>query len=165
MESTREEAVAVLNRWKTNSSEIQVMLAADGIRLGFRGAVAKVSDTSVRLLGSNGAEAVLSFAGASFDWGDKREEPIVTRFESILTVFLLHLRFHACRIDQAANGIELTSGGTTFENIDELESNGHQAGQSEIPRGFGRSGGIRERKRCVFRHIGLRSSEACATDT
>ena len=33
MESTREEAVAVLNRWKANSSEIQVMLAADGIRL------------------------------------------------------------------------------------------------------------------------------------
>jgi hypothetical protein len=36
MESTREEAIAVLNRWKANSSEIQVMLAADGIRLGFR---------------------------------------------------------------------------------------------------------------------------------
>ena len=93
MESTREEAVAVLNRWKTNSSEIQVMLAADGIRLGFRGAVAEVSDTSVQILGSNGAEAVLSFAGASFDWGDKREEPMVTRFDSILTVFLPHCDF------------------------------------------------------------------------
>jgi hypothetical protein len=49
--------------------------------------------------------------------------------------------------------LKLTSGGTTFGNIDELESNGHQAGQSEIPRGFGRSGRIRERKRCVFRHM------------
>ena len=93
MESTREEAVAVLKRWKANSSEIQVMLAADGVRLGFRGAIAEVSDTSVQLLGSNGAEAVLSFAGASFGWGDKREELIVTRFESILTVSLPHCDF------------------------------------------------------------------------
>ena len=93
MKSTQEEAVAVFTRWKANSSEIQVMLAADGVTIGFRGAVAEVSDTSVRLLGSNGAEAVLSLEGALFDWGRRREEPIVTRFESILKVSLPHCDF------------------------------------------------------------------------
>lgn len=93
MESTREEVVALLNRWKANSSEIQVMLAADGITLGFRGTVAEVSEASVQLLGSNGAEAVLSFADASFNWGDKREAPLGTRFESILTASLPHCDF------------------------------------------------------------------------
>lgn len=93
MELTREEAVALLNRWKASSSEIQVMLAADGISLGFRGRVGQISETSVQLLGSNDAEAVLSFADASFDWTDKRETPMVTRFESILTVSLPHCDF------------------------------------------------------------------------
>jgi len=90
MELTREEAVALLNRWKASSSEIQVMLAADGISLGFRGRVGEISETSVQLLGSNDAEAVLSFVDASFEWTDKRETPMVTRFESILNVSLPH---------------------------------------------------------------------------
>ena len=93
MELTREEAIALLNRWKVNSCDIQVMLAADGITLGFTGKVAELSATSVQLLGSGGAEAVLSFAEASFDWGDKREMPMVTRFESFLTASLPHCDF------------------------------------------------------------------------
>jgi hypothetical protein len=90
MDLTREEAIALLSRWKNNSSEIQVMLAADGITLGFRGKVAEISTVSVQLLGANGAEAVLLFADASFDWGDKQEVPIATRFESMLTASLPH---------------------------------------------------------------------------
>lgn len=90
MELTREEAVALLSKWKACSSEIQVMLAADGISLGFRGRVGEISESSVQLLGSNDAEAVLSFIDASFEWTDKRETPMVTRFESILNVSLPH---------------------------------------------------------------------------
>ena len=93
MESTLEEAVTLLNRWRTESSELQVMLAADGITVGFPGTVGEVSDTSVQLLGSNGAEAILLFAEASFEWGDKRGLPIPTRFKSILTVSLPHCDF------------------------------------------------------------------------
>lgn len=93
MKSTQEEAVAVFTNWKANSSEIQVMLAADGVRVGFLGTVVEVSDSSVRILGSNGAEAVLTLAGALFDWGHRQDEPIVTRFESILKVSLPHCDF------------------------------------------------------------------------
>jgi len=93
MESTVEEAVTLLNGWKAKSSELQVMLAADGITVGFTGTVGEVSDTSVQLLGSDGAEAVLWFAEASFEWGDKWGMPIPTRFKSILTVSLPHCDF------------------------------------------------------------------------
>jgi hypothetical protein len=93
MDLTREEAIALLNRWKVNSSEIQVMLAADGVTIGFRGRVAELSATSVELLGSNSAKAMLSLADVSFDWQDKQEVPIVTRFESLLTVSLPHCDF------------------------------------------------------------------------
>jgi hypothetical protein len=93
MESTGEEAVTLLNKWKAESSELQVMLAADGITVGFTGIVGEVSDTSVQLLGSDGAEAVLWFAEASFEWGDKWGMPITTRFKSILTVCLPHCDF------------------------------------------------------------------------
>ena len=93
MESTVEEAVTLLNKWKAESSELQVMLAADGITVGFTGIVGEVSDESVQLLGSNGAEAVLWFAEASFELGDKSGMPIPTRFKSILTVSLPHCDF------------------------------------------------------------------------
>jgi hypothetical protein len=93
MESTVEEAVTLLNKWKAKSSELQVMLAAEGITVGFPVTVGEVSDTSVQLLGSNGAEAVLWFAEASFEWGAQCGMPIPTRFKSILTVSLPHCDF------------------------------------------------------------------------
>ena len=52
-----------------------------------------MSETSVQVLGSNDAEAVFSFADASFEWTDKRETPMATRFESILNVSLPHCDF------------------------------------------------------------------------
>jgi len=74
VEASKEDAILLLNRWRSSSSLIRAVVKAETLRSSFVGRVTDVTEFGVKLLGSDESEALLNFDDSTvFEFADSRE--------------------------------------------------------------------------------------------